>query len=401
MYSPTKTLSPEKGYLSPRKDTTAKKNLLNLLSPTKNAVALPVSPAKSQILELPQTSLTLPFKYRRLLEFFKNIDTIVQIMFNRNETVTFRKLKPGVEELLKRNLYEKHLAQIKSLYPDSFIFKQEKLRVYGVGVRHEQWELVIEPKINQRIMSADVILERKRNFHTILLEKTIDYHNEFLLSLEPPMNIPKDKLKRWHPEFNLESIPDIEETPLPQAPEEQKLTTGKEVLEKAKSLFNCNTRMEEALARLKDVKTNDVATETISSQPSSLFKGIPKCLLEKVRQKQAAKALQSMTRSTVKEKEAQLYGRLPEIARLTRNLFVAERKNVLHLDVVLEKLSNSFSSFLTKDDMENHLKTISKEVPGWLDFHNIRGNTYMKISKNADLSLVLTKLNSLAKEKLS
>ncbi|KAK9743504.1 DNA replication factor CDT1 like [Popillia japonica] len=129
--SPTKTLSPEKGYLSPRKDTTAKKNLLNLLSPTKNAVALPVSPAKSQILELPQTSLTLPFKYRRLLEFFKNIDTIVQIMFNRNETVTFRKLKPGVEELLKRNLYEKHLAQIKSLYPDSFIFKQVYIPIHS------------------------------------------------------------------------------------------------------------------------------------------------------------------------------------------------------------------------------------------------------------------------------
>ncbi|GJQ76968.1 putative DNA replication factor [Trypoxylus dichotomus] len=400
--SPTKTLSPEKVYLSPKKDTTVKKNLLNLLSPTKNAVALPSAPAKLQVLEFVKPSLTLPFKYRCLLEFFRNIDTVVQIMFNRKETITFRKLKPAVEELLKRNLYERHLSQIKSIYPEAFNFKQEKLKAFGAGVRQGQWELVVEPKIDQETMSADILLQRRKKFHDILLEKTVAYHSEFLLTLEPPLNIPMNKLKRWHPEFNLETLPDIEEISLPQAPHEEKFSTGKEVLEKARSLFNCNTRMEEALARLKQTKTSHAATSTDTAlKPASLLKGIPKCLLEKVRQKQAAKALESMTRSTVKEKEVQLYGRLPEIARLTRNLFVAERKNVLNLDTVLDKLGNSFCTYLTKDEMETHLRTISKEIPGWLDFHNIRGNTYLKISKNSDLSLVLSKLNVLAKDKVS
>lgn len=322
-------------------------------------------------------------------------------MFNRKETITFRKLKPAVEELLKRNLYEKHLSQIKSLYPDAFNFKQEKLRVFGAGVRQEQWELVIEPNFNQETMPADILLERKRKFHNILLAKTIAYHNEFLLTLEPPMHIPIDKLKRWHPEFNIENVLDIEEVPLPQAPHEDKFSTGKEVLERAKSLFNCNTRMEEALARLKEAKGDSITETATSTKPISVLKGIPKCLLEKVRQKQAAKALESMTRSTVKEKEVQLYGRLPEIARLTRNLFVAEKRNVLILDTVLDKLGNSFSTYLTKDEMENHLRIIAKEAPGWLDFHIIRGCTYLKISKNSDLSLVLNKLNILAKEKVS
>lgn len=68
------------------------------------------------------------------------------------------------------------------------------------------------------------------------------------------------------------------------------------------------------------------------------FLGIPQALLERVRQKQAAKALISMTRSADHEKEMKMYSRLPELARLTRNLFVSEKKCVLPLDVVIEKL---------------------------------------------------------------
>lgn len=68
------------------------------------------------------------------------------------------------------------------------------------------------------------------------------------------------------------------------------------------------------------------------------FLGIPKALLERVRQKQAAKALISMTRSADYEKELLMYSRLPELARLTRNLFVSEKKGVLPLDVVVEKI---------------------------------------------------------------
>lgn len=66
--------------------------------------------------------------------------------------------------------------------------------------------------------------------------------------------------------------------------------------------------------------------------------GIPKALLERVREKQAAKALISMTRTAENEKEIKMYSRLPELARLTRNLFVSEKKSVLPLDMVVEKL---------------------------------------------------------------
>lgn len=121
--------------------------------------------------------------------------------------------------------------------------------------------------------------------------------------------------------------------------------------------------------------------------------------MEKVRQKQAAKALVSMTRSEGKEKEVQVYSRLPELARLTRNVFVAEKKSVLQLDVVVDKLLKCYRGNLTNKESEDHLRIISKEVPGWLRFHEIRNCVYIKLAKDADLSLVLSKLEDVAKQK--
>ncbi|CAG9824934.1 unnamed protein product [Phaedon cochleariae] len=403
--SPQKVFSPDKSYLSPRKDSSARRNLIHLLSPTKNTLAtLPDSPSKKILLETAKPALTLPYRYRYLAEIFRCIDVVSQILYNRKETITFRKLKPAVEEMLKRNLMEKHLSQIKHIYPEAFEFSQEKLKVFGTGMKQEQWELVLNPKIdNAEHMNSDILLKRRRHLYNSLLDLVKKYHHEFLATLSPPMTVDKDKITRWHPEFNIEKVPEIECSDLPQSPAEEKLTTGKDVLDKARQMFNCNTRMEQALQRLREaregIKVPEEAEKEVPAKPVSVLKGIPSALLEKVRQKQAAKALMSMTRSADKEKEVLIYSRLPEIARLTRNLFVSEKKSVLPLDVVVEKLGNCYRVHLTKTEMEDHLKAIAKEVPLWLVFHNIRNCVYLKLAKNSDLSVILYKLEHLVKTK--
>ena len=40
----------------------------------------------------------------------------------------------------------------------------------------------------------------------------------FLKARSPPIEIPDDKLIRWHPEFDLDNIPDVEEAELPKPP---------------------------------------------------------------------------------------------------------------------------------------------------------------------------------------
>ncbi|KAF5288267.1 hypothetical protein FQA39_LY04035 [Lamprigera yunnana] len=396
--SPTKPQSPQKPYLSPVKNSSVRKNLFSVPSPTKNAVVVLTSPSK-HVTSVVKDSLALPYKYRRIAEIFRAMDTICQILFNRKETITFKKLKSSSEQILKQNIYERHLAQIKHIFPDSFSFHNEKLREFGTGTRKEQWELVVVPQVAEAIMTPQIVLERRRKLFVILIEKVKDYHDEFLLTLDPPMKVIRKEVKRWHPQFDIEKVPDIECSALPQRPNEELFTTGNQVLENARTLFNCNTRMERALERLKQSQ----ATETTmpETKQESILKGIPKALLEKVRQRQAAKALEAMTRSDDQEKEARLYSQLPEIARLARNLFVSEKRNIMPLDIVLDKLCQSSRVYIAKNDMELYLRTIAKEETEWIKMEVVRNATFVKIQKRYDVSLVLSKLQKLADQKVS
>ena len=47
-------------------------------------------------------NLTLPYKYKLLLELFCGMDTITSMLHNRAETVTFSKLKAAVQTLTKK-----------------------------------------------------------------------------------------------------------------------------------------------------------------------------------------------------------------------------------------------------------------------------------------------------------
>lgn len=276
-FSPKKVFSPEKIYLSPKKDNTVRRNLIHQFTPTKNAVALSIeSPSKKILQETSKPALTLPYKYRYLAEMFRCIDTVSQIMFNRKETITFRKLKPAVEAMLKRNLMEKHLSQIKHIYPDSFEFTQEKLKIFGAGLKQEQWELVVKPAIKDADhFTPEMMLERRRILFQKLLDKIKFYHQEFLSTLDPPLVISKDRITRWHPEFDIERVPDIEQSDLPQPPQEEKFTTGKDVLEKAIQMFECNDRLTQALQKLKEKKEEQPPAHEEEPKPEmkSVLKG--------------------------------------------------------------------------------------------------------------------------------
>lgn len=64
----------------------------------------------------------------------------------------------------------------------------------------------------------------------MIVDKVKDEHEKFLLSLETPMHVPKEKIVRWHPEFDVESCKPIEQADLPQPPHVEKITTAKDVL---------------------------------------------------------------------------------------------------------------------------------------------------------------------------
>ncbi|EDV55916.1 DNA replication factor Cdt1 [Drosophila erecta] len=478
--------TPDKHELMSPRHTDVSKRLL--FSPAKNGspVKLVEVPAYKRYASLVESSragqLPLPYKYRHLLDVFKGLDSVVAMFHNRKETITFKKLKPAVQRMLRKNFTETHLAQIKHIYPEAFIFSQMKTRNFGSVSKADYFQLIIAPnveplpeqqhtekaqqlgKINEddvlasaqsTSMNPHVMTARMQRFQSLLLDRVMRAHDQFLRSQDPPIIIEK-ALTRWHPQFDLENCPEVELAPLPQPPNVEKYSSAKDILSTARNLFNCATPMERAMDRYEakleadkqkaaesnrkpkeqqaevDTKTRtaiqtshevpgtsgspgkptvpeptnltETAKPTVKECPapdasSSLLKGLPKSLIEKIRAKQAAKALEAMTRRPSQDQEATKYSRLPELARHLRNVFVTERKGVLTLEVIIKKIQNSFRANLTPQEIEAHLKLLAKELPSWASFHEVRKTMYLKVAKDMDMNKIIEKLESVANAK--
>lgn len=351
------------------------------------------------------------------------METVASLLYNRNEKITFAKLKPSVQEMLKRTFSEKHLAQIKNLVPDFYNFQVQKKKNFSTSSHKEAFEMVITPNIPNhiKIMNPTVLLERRRYFYETLLQLVKKHHSKYLLTLDPPMVIPDDKLSRWHPEFEIEKVPEIESAKLPEMPNAEKYSSAQDVLSKARELFKCNTKMERALEKLAEAKKRGLteeekavtgmeqtksSTETSSTQMSQAsnsnvtllnpaLRNLPASLLEKVKAKQAAKALEAMTRTPDHDQKYLIFSRLPDLARTLRNIFVTERKNVLALNIILSKLESSFKANISASDLQRDIKSLTEEAPQFLKLHEIRNNTYLKLDKNVDLKKMTSKLEAL------
>lgn len=486
--------TPDKNELMSPRHTDVSKRLL--FSPSKNGspVKLVELPAYKRFASLAESSkagqLPLPYKYRHLLDIFKGLDSVVAMFHNRRECITFKKLKPAVQRMLRKNFTEMHLAQIKHVYPEAFIFSQMKMRNFGSVSKADYYQLVISPNVEQLAdqepqpqqqrsnkineddvlasaqstsMNPHVMTARIQKFQNLLLQRVMREHDKFLRSLDPPIIINK-QLTRWHPEFDLENVAEVELAPLPQPPNVEKYSSAKDILSTARNLFNCATPMERIMDRyeakleadrnqaetqqkdaattsgttaiaatitslatstetetgtasttasasatatanklLKDTATATptvkAATAANQTETSNLLKGLPQSLIEKIRAKQAAKALDAMTRRPSQDQEATKYSRLPELARHLRNVFVTERKGVLTLEIIIKKIQNSFRANLTPQDIESHLKLLSKELPAWVQFHEVRKTMYIKIAKDLDMNKIIEKLEERANAK--
>ncbi|KAI1889923.1 hypothetical protein AGOR_G00167910 [Albula goreensis] len=354
--------------------------------------------------------LTLPYKYKVLSEMFRSMDTIVGMLFNRSETVTFAKVKQGVQDMMHKRFEQNHVGQIKTVYPSAYTFRQEKnIPNFSTAANKSGYQLTMEPVIEEEkidvrpLLSASRLLERRRVFHHNLVDVVKQHHKVFLASLNPPLSVPEDKLTRWHPRFSVDEVPDIVPSDLPQPPQTDKLTTAQEVLDKARSLMT--PKMEKALANmaLKTAETaatqkeQEPALKTPQAPPSAL-KGVSQSLLERIRAKEAQKIQAAMTRNPQQEERLLMMSRLEEMARILRNVFVAEKKLALIMEVACSRMIASYRSALTAGEMERHLRLLAELTPEWLTIHPIRKDFYLKLDKRVDLSVVLEKLNRKAKE---
>ncbi|KAL6461392.1 hypothetical protein MHYP_G00295360, partial [Metynnis hypsauchen] len=356
--------------------------------------------------------LTLPYKYKILAEMFRSMDTIVGMLFNRSETVTFAKVKQGVQDMMHKRFEETHVGQIKAVYPSAYTFRQEKnIPNFSATAKKSAYQLTVEPVIEEEtngarpVLSATRLLERRRVFHQNLVEVVKRHHKGFLATLNPPVAVPDDELTRWHPRFSVDEVPSIQPCDLPRPPQTEKLTTAQEVLDKARSLMT--PKMEKALANMA-LKTAEAACAKEPEPPAkpdvtpvqtpSALKGVSQSLLERIRAKEAQKLQAAMTRNPEQEERLAMMSRLPELARILRNVFVAEKKPALIMEVACNRMIASYRSSLSTGEMEKHLRLLVQLAPEWLMMHPIRKDFYLKLNKNTNMNLVLEKLSQKIKE---
>ncbi|NWR86444.1 CDT1 factor, partial [Furnarius figulus] len=352
--------------------------------------------------------LTLPYKFKVLAEMFRSVDTIAGMLFNRAETITFAKVKQGVQDMMRRQFEERHLGQIKAVYPTSYQLRQEK-NIPTFGGKKSDYQLTLEPVVGEEEkvdgrphLSASRLLERRREFHRNLVNIVKQHHKAFLAALSPPMVVPEEKLTRWHPRFNVDKVPDIIPAELPRPPQEDRLSTAQEVLSTARGMLS--PKMEKALANVALRTAEAGAGEPVLSKaPSpastaSALRGVSQALLDRIRAKEARKLQALMTRDTRQEERVAMLGRLPAMARVLRSVFVAEKKQALPMEVVCARLADSYDEQMAAGEMEKHLRLFAELLPDWVGVHAIRTDIYIKLDKEKDLGLITERLSKAAKE---
>ncbi|XP_042636671.1 DNA replication factor Cdt1 [Orycteropus afer afer] len=353
--------------------------------------------------------LVLPYKFQVLAEMFRSMDTIVSMLHNRAETVTFAKVQQGVQDMMRRRFEERNVGQIKTVYPASYRFRQERnVPTFKDGIKRSDYQLTIEPLLDPEAggvapqLTASWLLQRRQVFSRNLVARVKEHHVAFLAALDPPVEVPEDQLTRWHPRFNVDEVPDIEPAEMPQPPPTEKLATAQEVLAQARSLMS--PRMEKALNNLAS-RTAEPSTPgspspaplvTPPTTPSAL-KGVSQALLERVRAKEAQKQLALMTRRPEQELRLQRLERLPELARVLRSVFVSERKPALTMETACARMVGSYRTPMSPGDMEQHLQLLAELLPDWLSLHRVRADTYLKLDKAADLAGLTVRLTRLAR----
>ncbi|XP_033626807.1 DNA replication factor Cdt1-like [Asterias rubens] len=392
---------------------------------------MPAYQKYSSLIKSSPDTLTLPFKYRILEEMFRSMDTVVSMLHNRSETCSFPKLKQAVQEMCRRTFELRNVGQIKTVYPTAYFMKRE-----SKGPKDKTMELIIEtntgsgvqtpagpdssepsaPTKNSstcKLMSRftpSMLIARRTIFHNNLLDIVKEHHCEFLSNLDRPLSVPNDKLTRWHPKFPLDQIAEVESADLPQPPAVKTYNTAKDVLDKARVVIN--PRVAKALevvaknsALLKAEKEKPKVEEKSSSkQPvknetkTSAVSGVNQSLLDRIRAKEAMNLTAMMTRNPADQERISMLERLPELCRILRVYFIAEKKAAIPVESAVLKLTESYQSALSKAQCEKHVSLMVETLPEWVTMVKVRKDQYLKINKTKDMVQVNERLRQLLRE---
>ncbi|KAE9544645.1 hypothetical protein AGLY_000187 [Aphis glycines] len=343
--------------------------------------------------------LPLPLKYRILNDLFKVMETVLSMKFLRKEKITFYNLKQNIQQITRKNFTELHLAQIKTIVPDFYKFYLVKSPKHNFSI-----DLLIAPVYGlENKYNIDLIkltTQRKNTFFSALIDIMKEHHEEYLKKLIPPITIDKDKITRWHPEFDVESVPNINLSPLPKIEiGKSKISTAKDTLDQVHALFIYNKYLNRTPSTLMNKNTNNLTkialpTKDAKNTLKDALNSIPKPFLIKIQSKQTEKATGIM-RSVSQLNKDKMVIRLPGIARRIRTYFVQLQRNVMPLKKVINQLKQSYPETMTDYDWKIHLNLLQEKVPHWAVLKILDGSEYMRVDKKINFEeCVIKKLEN-------
>jgi len=259
---------------------------------------------------------------------------VVSMMFNRQERITLDKLARHTSDMMNKKWELKMLQQIMIVFPQAY-----NIRWRSKPNNSASLELVLEPNMNYkrdlkklfddtevvaRTMTGQLLVERRDMFRNSLVEIVKDHHEEFLASLDPPIDADRSKLTKWHKEFEIDLLPDIDLAELPRNPQELAPISP----QKMPSLFSMNQRLGKVLTDIDNGNVKPTKEERSLQSPYKFsspskpgLEGINPDLIARVKAKEAAKAKLDMTRTPEEIARIASLKKLPDLARKLRSLF--------------------------------------------------------------------------------
>lgn len=381
-------------------------------------------------------TLTLPVAYARILDSFKGSDSIVKFLTNRQEICTFLKLKLGIQNITKHTFTQKHLGQIKTVYPNAYHFRQEKMFIDFKNDYH----LTIRPNLDDieeidsvkgiKDFSPSVLLKRLNVFKSNLFTIVKNCHQKFLESIGIT-NVDFKDIKRWHPKFDLETVEEIADAELPKCPNESiKCKTGQDLLNIAKTVYS--SRIQEAIKEhskesidtkvdnlevvgpklnsapvevpaikenLKPLTADEKKLEDLKNKKEKSYNS----LLEKIRNKQKNKEFESMVVNSDKEKKTVKFGLYKDSIRFLLFFFQGEKKATIEMEKIQSKLADNLKEKLSETESRELLMDLINEqdlVSGeketkWISVIKVRNVNYIKMDKAFQMNDLWAKVDKM------
>jgi len=330
------------------------------------------------------------------------MDTVVSMYFNKNQKISKQLLAKSVKQMTTKPFLPSYLGQVYCVFPQAYHFKWERIQK-GINDRRELYILpnlgykraLLEEfddelgKVEGMKMMSEHLVERHGIFRNSLVQLVKDAHSDFLKTLDPPITVIDTKLTAWHREFDVDSCAEIETAALPENPDALKVG-GKLDLEERINSIN-------ALADSCRTPSTTPSKAPNSQTLDENLSGVSPSLVAKIRAKEAAKELRKMTRPQEEIDRISLLKRLPSLARMLRNLLTQEKKAALTVEFARRKLRDGIQPKPELKQVEDDLRGMAVEIPGWINFHIVGKIEYLKIGKT-DINKVCERLEKKRKE---